>query len=204
MPATQLGALPANQLNALPLQTAQAVASGGVANRNPGGGITRFWDSATLGMVATSPTQDGNGHWVMVSNFIDVYGCRRFSLLLTHTRTVLGAPLVGALTVQFQKRLNATDIPPTSLGLASNIDFTGSDYVGAGCVRVVFPALQVANEVQRALIGWDDMTIGCSGGGPLHGSEAMIGDNLRLFFDAGFYTGPVPPHVFSASLWATS
>jgi len=202
MPASQLGAMPETQLNALPLMTAQAAASGGTVSLGLGGGITRFWDAATLGISAVNFAGDANAWPVLLSGFIGVYGCRSFSLLLTRTNAGIGIAL-SSIDVRIQYRLSATDVPPTSFGAATQSpNFTGSSSVHPAGTGIVFPLMQAAAEVQRALIGWDDATI--ANAGVYNGTAAMLGDNVRLFLNIPVGAGPAAGNLFSASLWATS
>ncbi len=196
MPVTQLGAVPVNQLNALPLISAQAAANGGTLTINPNGGVTRFFDSATLGISGANFAIDANGFIVLVSSFISVFGCRTFTVILTRTNAGLGIALAG-IDVRVQYRLSATDVPPTSLGAAQTTDFTGSSSVNTALV--VFPAMQAGGEVQRRLITWDPGNlVGVAG------SPAMIGDNVRLFFNINGGANPGVANLFSAQLWASS
>jgi len=202
MPATQLGAMPLTQLRALPLVTAQAATTGGIVNRNPGGGLTRFWDPATLGITAANFGVDGFGYVFLATNFISVYGCRRFSLLLTRTNAGVGGAL-SALDVRIQYRSSPTDVPPTSFGMLSQqVAYTGSTSVLSGALLVLFPAMQVAAQVQRASVSWDNQAI--VNAAVFSATEGMIGDNVRLFLNIGSGGNPGVANLFSAALWATS
>jgi hypothetical protein len=194
--------MPASQLNALPLMTAQSAASGGTVALGMGGGITRFWDSTALGITAANFAGDAFGCIVLLSNFISVYGCRSFSLLLTRTNAGVGIALSG-ISVRVQYRLNTADVPPTSFGaVTQNVDYTGSVTVHPGGNAILFPAMQAAAEVQRALVGWDDAAIGQA---IFTGTPAMVGDNVRLFLNMGVAANnPGVANIFTAQLWGTS
>jgi hypothetical protein len=193
--------MPANQLNALPLFTAQAAASGGTVSLGLGGGLTRFWDPATLGIAGVNFAADANGFNVLLSSFISVFGCRSFALILRRTNAGVGLALAG-IDVRIQYRLSATDVPPTSLGAATqDTQYTGSVTVQAGGNAVVFPLMEAAAEDQRALVCWDSSSIALSAA---NGTSTMIGDQARLFLNISSGALPAGGNLFSAYLWGTS
>jgi hypothetical protein len=193
---SQLGAVPTNQLDALPLFSAQQAANGGTVNLGFGGGLTRFWDPVTLGVSAANFAVDGNGFIVLTTNFISVFGCRSFALIITRTNAGVGGA-IAAMTVRVQYRLTATDVPPTSLGPIQTVNYTGSTAVNTAAI--VFPGMQAANELQRALIGWDSAEIvGFSG------TAATIGDNVRIFLDINGGANPGVANIFSMYLYGSS
>jgi hypothetical protein len=194
--------MPAIQLNSLPLFTAQAAATGGTVSLGLGGGLTRFWDPVTLGISAVNFAADANGFIVLLSNFISVFGCRSFALILRRTNVGVGLAL-SPLEVRIQYRISAADVPATSFGAATqDVQYTGSVTAQPGGTGVIFPLMEAAGEDQRALVCWDSSSI-ANGGAP-NGTVAMIGDQVRLFLNIGSGGLPAGGNLFSAYLWGTS
>ena len=161
---TQIGAVPLNQLNALPLYSAQQAAAGGSVTFNLGGGISRAFTPTQMGIAAANFAADVNGHVVLRSAFVNVTGCRTLLLLLTRNRTdaALGLAL-GGISIFLQYRLTPTDVPPTSLGAgAQNLQACG--VIPVTNAALVYPAMQAANEVQRAALGVDSSVVLNAGG----------------------------------------
>lgn len=201
MAATQLGAVPEVQLASLPLISAQAAASGGAVSRNLGGGITRFWDSTTLGITAATPTAFGGATLWLVSIFLDTTGCRSFNLLLrrlNNTALAQGA-LAGTVQIYYQMRFSATEVPLLSQGATENLSSLAITAVSNASIGGFFPALQTQGETQTGSFGWD-LSLGASGAG--NNGCTSLGSNVRILI--GFSIAPSAANTFSVTLTGVS
>jgi len=197
MSFTQIGAVPANQLDALPLFTASQAASGGTVGFNLGGGITRFFDSPTLGVSGAASGNQGAGardRYSLITNYIDVRGCTSFACQIRRLTEGTIAVLPSA-TLFMQYRFSATDTPPPTP------DTTSADIVVAmsalNTAGVAFPNPAAQALPQTNLVTWNAaQTVGAAG------ANVFIGSDVRLIFS--WATNDPGTATFSMTLWGSS
>lgn len=191
-----LGNVPQNQVDALPiLQTAEG--GGGFV---VGGIPVRKWTAAQTGIDAVATTTDSNGHVYCVTGFLDVTGCRSFATLLLRSSSsgALIATPPGML-LMWQMRVNAADIPPTSLpGAGINLEFCGMSGINTGGA-ISWPAMGSASEVQRHLLAWDFSNQLSAG---VAGATGSMSSDVRFFLS--FSASAVGANNrFSMVLWGS-
>lgn len=195
MPTPTLANVPQNQRDALPIM--QSGGTNGTVDVL-GGVVVRKWTAAQTGIASASVTTDANGHVYCVTSFLDTSGCRSFTALMLRGTTPAGSLLATpAMLVQFQMRIDAADVPPTSLpGGSINLPFCGMSPVNT--TGLTWPALNDDAEVQRALRCWDLAEI--MGNAGTVGSQQA---DARFFLSFG--TSAVSAdNKFTVVLWGTS
>lgn len=194
MPPANIAKIPQNQLNALPLTDAATAAAGGDIVVL-GNSISRYWSPVTTGVNASVFANDANGFPVMVSNFLDVRGCRSFVLLLRRAFTGVGIALAN-ITCTYQFRFSSGETPLTSLGATQNVGFLAMNVL-PGLNVISFPAFQNANEVQTHAFPFDtgqETATGFSG-------TKVIGTDVRFVYTA---TGAIAAtNTFSLAIWGS-
>lgn len=189
-----LGNAPLNQLNALPLISADAAASGGVATV-VFGQLTRFWDATLLGASGLSIAYGGTFRGFYM-NPLDVRGCRRFALIVTHD--------VTALPGDVAKTLNLWLLYANAANTAAQIVSSAGAFL-AGMQRVDPVGLAIPAGLGLGPNLWslqftDPMPF--AGTGP-SGMGTMVGTRVRPFLQISQAAG-LADVTWSCELWGAS
>jgi hypothetical protein len=193
MPPTNISKIPQNQLDALPLTDAATAAAGGdiVVLGNT---ISRYWSPTVTGINGTPFANDANGFPVIVSNFLDVRGCRTFTMLMRRAFVGVGIALAN-FSAFAQYRFSTGETPLTSLGATQNAQLLAMNLLGNCNNPLTFGAFQNANEVQTIAIPFDlGQETSTGNNGP-----KIVGTDVRIVFVA---TGAIAAtNTFFLAMW---
>jgi len=191
MPPTVISKMPQNQLDALPLIDAGTVANSGdvqiLGNR-----ITRYWSPTALGLSGAAFVSDGGagGGTVLATPFLDVRGCRAFTILLRRINVLLAAALPDFF-LWGQYRFSTGEVPLFD-GSGDRLTYLEGYLVNN--ITISFPAMQTAGEVQTATRGWH------VGQEPLAADQPQtIGMDLRVVVTCT--VAPAVANTFSMAIW---
>jgi len=196
MPFTpnNIGNMPQNQIDALPLFSADTAAKGGIISIFAGS-FTRYLDGPTTGINGSAFATDANGLVFIVSDFMDLRGCRSFAILLRRAFVGVGALLQG-INVWVQYRFTTAEVPLTSFApAAANQEYLGMFLLGFQ--PITFPAFGAAGQVQTSYRGWN--TAQASGVG---GMPQSLGTDCRLVLIANGAIAAT--NTFTMTLWGAS
>ncbi len=194
MALSQIGAVPANQLDALPLYSALQAAAGGTVSYNLGGGVSRFFDSTALGVVAAARVVS-NTRFVIPTNYIDVTGCRAFACQI---RRVGGAAAIAVVyTLYMQYRFSVTDTPPAGAPATIGAFNVAKSSLNTGIANNTFPDPALLVNATNLHCWSQDEVVGNAG------VSAFMGSDVRLIIDWDT-SDPGVANTFSMVLWGSS
>lgn len=196
MALSQLGSVPKNQLDALPLYTASQAAAGGTVSFNLGGGITRYFSETVLGISAASRVVS-NTRNVIVSNYIDVSGCRAFACQIRRVTANPAAAIIFTYTLYMQYRFSSIDSPPAGAPATVGAFNIAKSSLNTATANNTFPDPALLANATNLHCWSQDEVVGSAG------VSAFMGSDVRLIIDWDT-NDPGAGNQFSMTLWGTS